>query len=72
MLIRKKTASNKSKVKQSASKKPNLNSEVTGGDVDGSYLHNVSQTTSGGEELLDMQALNAGSEATRLSNIWSE
>ena len=45
---KKKPASSKAKVKKSASKKPNLNSDVTGGDVDGSYPHNVSQTTSGG------------------------
>ena len=60
---KKKPASSKPTANKSASKKKYFNSDVTGGDVDGSYLHNVSQTASGGEELFDVQTLNAGSEA---------
>ena len=60
---KKKPVSSKASTKKRASSKKNSNSDTTSGDVDGSYLHNVSHTASGGEELLDLQSLNAGSEA---------
>ena len=60
---KKKPASNKPKSKKSVGRKTALKQDVTGGDVDGSYLHNVSQAMSGGDELLDVHALNVGSEA---------
>ena len=59
---KKKPVSSKASTKKRASSKKNSNSDTTSGDVDGSYLHNVSHTASGGEELLDLQSLNAGSE----------
>ena len=60
---KKKPNSSKTTVKKSASKKSKVNQDVMGGDSDGSYLHSVSQVTSGGDELVDLQTLNEGSEA---------
>ena len=45
------------------SKKTIQEQEVTGADIDGSYLNNVSQATTKGNELLEVHSLNMGSEA---------
>ena len=59
---KKKPASDKPKNKKSATKRTAHDKEVTG--VDGrSYLHDVSQAMSKGDELLDVHSLEVGSEA---------
>ena len=59
---KKKPASDKPKNKKSATKRTVRDKELTDVD-DGSYLHDVSQATSKGDELLDIPSLEVGSEA---------
>ena len=60
---KKKKPTSKHKIKKSVSKKNVREQDVTVNNTDGSYLHDVSQATSKGDELLGIQSPTAGSAA---------
>ena len=53
---KKKPSTSKPKIKKSVSKKNVREQDVTVNNTDGSYLHDVSQATSKGDELLGIQS----------------